>query len=226
MQRSTLQLTAPADAACWARWLARIESEHESIAHLLHGELGGLLTVAGMHLQRRATASVRTALQQALQRAAAINRDAASRLYPQLLRHLGLAVTLQVALQQRCDQAGLRLELLLPDAPAPLTSVAQLALYRCAMQAIDNVVAHAAAGSVQVQVLWDAQRCLVQISDEGRGCDPAAVAAKGGSLCALATWLGGLDGGLSVESAPECGCILRAWLPAQPIAATDCGSHS
>ena len=226
MQRSTVAFEVPAAEACWARWLSRIESEHASIAQLLHGELGGLLTVAGLHLQRRATASARATLQQVLQRAAAINRQAAERLYPQLLEHLGLMVTLQVALQQRGDQVGLRIECLLPETPAPLAPAAAVAMYRCAMEAIDNVVAHAAVEWVQVQMIWDSQRCQLQVSDAGRGCDPSAAAAQGGSLCALAMWMRGLGGGLSVESSPQDGCTLRAWLPTLSTAATDCGSHS
>jgi len=213
MQRSATHFDAPPDAAVWARWFARIEAQNAAIARLLHGELGGLLTVAGMHLQRRSSAAVRTALQQA----AALNREVVGQLYPQLLEHLGLVATLQIALQARCDAAGFRLDLQLPESVADLTHTGALALYRGAMQAIDNVVMHASADAVQLGLQCAGGAWRLHVEDNGTGCEPAAAAAAGGSLCALAAWLKGLGGGLRLESAPHQGCRIELWLPMQAI---------
>ena len=217
MQRSATDFDAPPDAAVWARWFARIEAQNAAIARLLHGELGGLLTVAGMHLQRRSSAAVRTALQQAVQHAAALNREVVGQLYPQLLEHLGLVATLQIALQARCDAAGFRLDLQLPESVADLTHTGALALYRGAMQAIDNVVMHASADAVQMGLQCAGGAWRLHVEDNGTGCEPAAAAAAGGSLCALAAWLKGLGGGLRLESAPHQGCRIELWLPMQAI---------
>ena len=75
--------------------------------------------------------------------------------------------------------------------------------------------------------LTDAQRALagqcaggawrLHVEDNGTGCEPAAAAAAGGSLCALAAWLKGLGGGLRLESAPHQGCRIELWLPMQAI---------
>ena len=217
MQRFATDFEARPDAAVWARWFARIEAQNAAIARQLHGELGGLLTVAGMHLQRRSSAAVRMALQQAVQRAAALNREVVGQLYPQLLEHLGLVATLQIALQARCDAAGFRLDLQLPESVADLTHTSVLALYRGAMQAIDNVVMHASADAVQLGLQCAGGEWRLHVEDNGTGCEPAAAAAAGGSLCALAAWLKGLGGGLRLESAPHQGCRIELWLPMQAI---------
>ncbi len=212
-QRFVTDFDAPPNATVWARWFARIEAQNAAIASLLHGELGGLLTVAGMHLQRRSSAAGRTALQQAVQHAAALNREAAAQLYPQLLEHLGLVATLQIALQARCDAAGLRLDLQLPESAAELAHTGALVLYRGAMQAIDNVVMHANVDAVQLGLQCTDGVWRLHVEDYGTGCEPAAAAAVCGSLCALAAWLKGLGGGLRLEAAPGHGCRLELRLP-------------
>jgi hypothetical protein len=59
--RFVTDFDAPPNATVWARWFARIEAQNAAIASVLHGELGGLLTVAGMHLQRRVKCAIEDA---------------------------------------------------------------------------------------------------------------------------------------------------------------------
>jgi signal transduction histidine kinase len=127
------------------------------------------------------------------------------------------AETLQIALQARCDAAGFRLDLQLPEAVTELTHTGALALYRGAMQAIDNVLMHANVDAVQLGLQCTGGVWRLHVEDKGTGCEPAAAAAAGGSLCALAAWLKGLGGGLRLESAAHQGCRIELWLPIQAI---------
>ncbi|MFJ2025778.1 sensor histidine kinase [Streptomyces sp. NPDC087897] len=93
----------------------------------------------------------------------------------------------------------------------------QSALLRIAQGALANVREHADARTAVLTLTYLDDQVVLDIADDGRGFDPAAVDAAGGvrghGLPAIRTRAAQLGGTLSVESAPGEGTVLSATVP-------------
>jgi two-component system, NarL family, sensor kinase len=93
----------------------------------------------------------------------------------------------------------------------------EIALYRIAQEALQNVVKHADAGSAQVELRCDAARALLRVSDDGRGFDIGARADDSASssygLRSMAERAELIGGRLAVTSRPGVGTIVTAIVP-------------
>lgn len=226
-QRPAVSVDAPVTPQQLGRWLLQCEKQAAEVAALMHDELGGLLTVAAMHLQQpRLSADARDAVLQAVRRAADVNRAATLRLHPPLLQHLGPGVALQVAVDALCRQSGvqptIRLGEALPVAPFAIA----MALYRCGLQAVANALAHAGSDCIRLQLDCDDHQWHLQVADQGVGCEPARAIAAGGSLGVLGAWFSALGGRLQLRTAPGAGCCVEGWLPTTVRAAAGDAARS
>ena len=59
--------------------------------------------------------------------------------------------------------------------PRPLPTDVQLALYRLAQEALNNVSKHAQARQAEVRLVWAPDHVCLEISDDGRGFDTRAI---------------------------------------------------
>jgi two-component system, NarL family, sensor kinase len=93
----------------------------------------------------------------------------------------------------------------------------EIALYRIAQEALQNIVKHADAGSAQVELRCDAARALLRVSDDGRGFDIGARADDSTSssygLRSMAERAELIGGRLAVTSRPGVGTIVTAIVP-------------
>ncbi|MDX2292702.1 MULTISPECIES: sensor histidine kinase [Streptomyces] len=93
----------------------------------------------------------------------------------------------------------------------------QSALLRIAQGALANVREHAAARTAALTLTYLDDQVVLDVADDGRGFDPAAVRADGGvrghGLPAIRTRTDQLGGTLTVESAPGEGTVLSAAVP-------------
>ncbi|EYB67330.1 sensor signal transduction histidine kinase [Deinococcus phoenicis] len=97
-----------------------------------------------------------------------------------------------------------------------LSPPAQAAAYRVAQEALHNVVKHARATQVWLSVREEEGRVTVEVRDDGRGFDPAAL--PGGTLGqrSMRERAQGAGGTLAVQSAPGTGTAVTLTLPAAP----------
>jgi signal transduction histidine kinase len=84
-----------------------------------------------------------------------------------LLRQLATAVIGRSRLQVTVEVEG--------EAAQPLFPETQVALYRMAQEALNNVVKHAGAGQVTISLRFVESGTELRIQDNGRGFDPSAV---------------------------------------------------
>ncbi|MFF7198986.1 histidine kinase [Streptomyces sp. NPDC008079] len=117
------------------------------------------------------------------------------------------------ALTVRCHVEG---------APVPLPDRTRSALLRIAQGALANTAEHAGAAHATLTLTYLDDQVLLDVSDDGRGFDPAAVAAtgvRGHGLPAIRARVGQLGGTLSIESAPGEGTVLSVAVPLEALEA-------
>jgi signal transduction histidine kinase/PAS domain-containing protein len=85
----------------------------------------------------------------------------------ELLRQLATAVIGRSRLQVAVEVEG--------EEKRPLSPETQVALYRMAQEALNNVVKHAGASQVTISLRFDEAITQLRVADNGRGFDPAAV---------------------------------------------------
>ncbi len=76
------------------------------------------------------------------------------------------------------------------------------ALFRVAQEALANVAKHSGAKSVEVDLIYDADRLILRVADDGRGFAPTENPSKGVGLQSMRERLAKLGGHVDIESAP------------------------
>ena len=201
------------------------ETERRHIARELHDEVGQSLTVAEMNLQALvrspAGAPHRGRLRESLQAVERVLeqvRDLSLNLRPSMLDDLGLEPALRWYTKRQAALAGLQAQFLADPMENRLDPVVETACFRVAQEALTNVVRHARAHVVKVELRQQDGRLFLFVRDDGVGFDVAALreqAVLGASLGLLsmeerATLA---DGGLECKSAPGQSTEIHAWFP-------------
>ena len=153
------------------------EEDRRAIARELHDEIGQALTAVRLNLQAAGQAGPAMG-DGPLQDCVAVVDDAVERmrnlcvdLRPALLDDVGLGPALQWHIEQLARRAGIvasvRVQLRSPRLPPNL----EIAAFRVVQEAVTNVVRHAQARAVQVDVEQEGEDIVLRISDNGRGFD-------------------------------------------------------
>ncbi|MGO8931082.1 MAG: PAS domain-containing protein [Limisphaerales bacterium] len=201
------------------------ETERRHIARELHDEVGQTLTVAEMNLQALVQSPGAAPLKgrlkeslQAVERVLEQVRDLSLNLRPSMLDDLGLEPALRWYTKRQAALAGLQAEFRAEALEDRLDPIVETACFRVAQEALTNVVRHARARLVAVELRKQDGRLELFVRDDGVGFDVAALREKavlGASLGLLsmeerATLA---DGGLECKSTPGQGTEIRAWFP-------------
>src|SRR6266550_842592 len=145
-------------------------------------------------------------------------RAVAQELRPPLLDEFGLEASLGWYVEREAKRAGLDCRLALaPLARRPPIAV-ETTCFRIAQEALTNVVRHAQARLVEVELSEANGTLLLTVRDDGQGFDVAAArrrAARGGSqgLLSMQERATLADGDLDIDSTPSRGTAIRARLP-------------
>lgn len=162
--------------------LAVTEQEKAELARNLHDELGGLLIAAKMDLawlQGRASAKEPEArakldmLATGLDDAMDVKRRVVENLRPALLDHFGLPTALKSYFEDTCAKAGLNCVANVPDTLEKIPQDLAIALFRVGQEALTNIIRHARAKNVLLDVKVDDDSYRITVSDDGIGIDPA-----------------------------------------------------
>ena len=192
------------------------EAERRAVARELHDDFGPVLTALKLNLQRRDRDDAETIA--LVDGAIARMRELAQDLRPPLLDEFGLAASLGWYVEREAKRAGLDFRLALaPLAGRPPIAV-ETTCFRIAQEALTNVVRHAQARLVEVELSEANGTLLLTVRDDGQGFDVAAArrrAAQGGSqgLLSMQERVTLADGDLHIDSTPSRGTAVRARLP-------------
>jgi signal transduction histidine kinase len=200
------------------------DAERRSIAAGLHD--GIVQELAGLSFSMAAAAERPEPdgeLRAALTAGAAGTRSAIRQLrsllleiYPPRLRDHGLPAAL-TDLASPLTARGVQVDVDLPSRDG-LPARSEQLVFRVAQEAMRNVAAHAAARHVALRLAIDAGSATLEVRDDGRGFDPAALAGRREQghmgLQLLADLAEDAGGALEVSSAPGEGTTVRLEVPA------------
>ena len=201
------------------------ESERRHLARELHDEIGQALTVIEMNLQallaspsagaqaRRLKASL-TVVEHVQEQV----HDISLNLRPSMLDDLGLEPALLWLAKRQAVLAGLQAEVRLEHLEQRLDPMIETECFRVAQEALTNVVKHAKAHTVNVELSQNEEQLHLSVRDDGVGFDVARLReqAVGGASLGLLSMeeraaLAG--GGLQYHSTPGQGTKVHAWFP-------------
>jgi signal transduction histidine kinase len=114
----------------------------------------------------------------------------------------------------RVGEAGLDIELRLPEPLPDLEPQVELAAVRIAQEALTNAMRHAAAGRAVVTLRCETGGVVVDIDDDGTSGSPADRRRDGTGLVGMQERAAACGGRLSIGTSPLGGWRIRAWLPA------------
>jgi signal transduction histidine kinase len=91
------------------------------------------------------------------------------------------------------------------DVQCPLPAGVQVALYRIAQEALNNVAKHAQASQVDVRFHCEAGRATLSIRDDGRGFDLHSIPPGHMGLGIMHERAASIGAALTIESEPDSG---------------------
>jgi two-component system sensor histidine kinase UhpB len=211
-----------------ARVLEVQETERRRIAHELHDEIGQALTAVQFSLQRlrrRVRArSVSDEVEQCMSIAArALDqvRDLSLNLRPAHLDDLGLEAAVTWLLGQQCDDVVLQKSFVAVDVPRKLPPEVEIACFRVAQEALTNILRHAQATDVTVELRCEDEILSLAVEDNGCGFDIEAARAR--AMAGQSLGLLGMEeravlagGGLAILPRDGGGTRLAAYFPLRP----------
>lgn len=115
----------------------------------------------------------------------------------------------------RVGEAGLDIELRLPEPLPDLEPHVELAAVRIAQEALTNAMRHAAAHRAVVTLRCEADGVVVDIDDDGTSGAPSDRRRDGTGLVGMQERAAACGGRLSIATSPLGGWRIRAWLPAR-----------
>jgi signal transduction histidine kinase len=157
--------------------LSAQEEERKRVARDIHDGVGQSLLAVKLGLQM-AEASLKRGADTAQQpihdlvletsRAIEELREVAQALRPAALEHMGLDAAIRQHAERVAQRAGLTIQVDTHPLP-PIPETVKDHLFRIFQEALKNVVTHADAKQVDVRLVTEGSRLLLQIHDDGRG---------------------------------------------------------
>jgi signal transduction histidine kinase len=163
------------------------ESERQRIARELHDETGQTLTAIGMGL-RGMSEMISTNRTRAIEQANQLEKLATSGveelqrmvsgLHPPQLDDLGLLAALRWYTNDISSRTGLTISIVNHGGKPKLTSDLRSVVFRIAQEAINNVVRHADASRIDIQLDYTAKSIYLRVEDNGQGFNTDVVLKK------------------------------------------------
>ena len=201
------------------------ENERRHIARELHDEIGQALTAVKINLQatQRTPDTLAAYVEDSISivdRTLQQVRNLSLDLRPALLDDLGLVAALRWYVDRQAQRAGFTAQFVASPLETRPRADIETACFRVAQEALTNVMRHAQAQHVRVELRQHNTELYLLVRDDGKGFDVRTAqerAAQGVSTGLLGmqerVWL--VSGQIEIESAPAWGTEIRARFPLQ-----------
>ena len=145
-------------------------------------------------------------------------------LRPPALEKKGLAGALQARLAAVEGRAGVKAEFLTAG-PISLPGAIEKALYGIAQESLNNILKHAEATRISVELRQSESSASLEIADNGLGFDTAVARQRGGlGLLGLEERAAAIGGLLFIDSHPGSGTLIRVEVPLKNLPPEPSGS--
>jgi signal transduction histidine kinase len=136
-------------------------------------------------------------------------------LRPPELAKIGLSAALQARLDSVEMRGGIQTELHVDGVynPDVLPRAAEDELYRMAQEALNNILKHAGAQHVWIDLCFSGMATRLSVRDDGTGFDPSAGGNGGLGLASLRERAQKLGASLEIKSAPRSGTRVIVIVP-------------
>lgn len=181
------------------------EIERERIARDLHDRLGGHLSTVKLHLTAGAE---NVTANQLMDKAVEEVRRIAGDLRSEVLGRHGLAAALEEYASTVNSSDKLKVKVISHGMEQRPEATIETAVYYIAMELLTNVIRHAKATRVTVQLLRHGNNLNLLVEDDGVGFDPRLVQEKGMGLGNVKRRVEALGGTLSIDSTPGKGTTM------------------
>lgn len=196
------------------------DQERHRLARELHDSLGQSLIAVRLQLEsaeKPGTSQVRAAVDVSkgmIDQAIDEVRRISNALQPAALDEFGLETALRTRVMEMAAVAGIETTFSSNGSVERLEKKSKIYLYRIAQEAITNIVKHARATSMEVELTRNDQTVTLKVSDNGRGfvIDPVSFSHRNGiqNMRERASLLAGT---FSIESAPKAGTKIIVTIP-------------
>jgi len=207
--------------------VAAQESERQRIARDLHDETGQALTAIGLGLRGLSAAIQHGRQDQATDTLHHLEGMAAnsltelqhliSDLRPSHLDDLGLPAALRWYVGALQERTKLRVNIETAGSERELDPAIKIAIFRVMQEALNNVIKHAGAYSVEIRLMYEEQGLSLRVRDDGRGFDPHGLPKTRGrislGLIGMQERAGLLGGTCVVSSLPGHGATVEVHVP-------------
>ena len=186
------------------------DNERKRIAQDIHDSLGSVLSAAKLNLsgleddKSRFTNVQKEKYEIALgllDDASSELRNISHNLMPATLLKLGLIPALQ-NLFDKISATGLKINFAAHDVNERLDEAIEISIYRIILELVNNIVKHAAATEVTVQLIKYPSHINITVEDNGRGFiyDQTATGAKGMGLSSISSRVEYLKGKMDIDT--------------------------
>ncbi|MBG8555870.1 tetratricopeptide repeat-containing sensor histidine kinase [Hymenobacter guriensis] len=206
------------------------ENERRRIGSDLHDGIGQLLATAKLNLEaldQRVGPSL-NGQRELLHNAVAVVdescreiRTISHNLMPNALMRQGLGAAVREFLNKLPENAGLRVEINTFGLTSRLDATTESVVFRVIQELVHNVIKHACANQLTVQLVQNERELTVLVEDNGRGFDAAALPANEGlGLRNVCSRLSFLSGRAHIDATPGHGTTVTLEVPLAARAAS------
>jgi signal transduction histidine kinase len=143
-----------------------------------------------------------------------LKRRVVEELRPSLLDHFGLPTAVRAYVESTCTKEGLSVEVDLVHGCESMSKDASIALFRIVQEGLANIIRHAHARTVKLQLHGDEHNCVLTLADDGRGFDADNAEFRWShGLMGMRQRAEGLGGRLDIKSSVGVGTTLSVAVP-------------
>lgn len=194
----------------YTQYITGIEKERSRIAGELHDDVGSRLSYLKQLIVTHSTESAKTAdqLEQLIQDVRQLSHDLA----PPLAHVSGLVPLIEKLISETRLATGLEIKFQQHNYKEVLVNNQIQQVYRIIQEALNNIVKHAQASRVDVQVFGHAHEVSIAIEDNGKGFNPSGVS-DGLGLNQMKIRTESLGGRIEINSHSGKGTLILITIP-------------